>query len=106
MDRDALNECAWRDFIMFAWGQEEAHAAFRGATRRPQRTKGRGPLDILIDNAVGGAEDEAYMTEFVDWVTKNHWGENDAPEKWKNLHAQRRASAVSEPVNNKDYPAG
>lgn len=86
MDQDAFNEMAWRDFVLFAWSQDDAHAAFRGATNRPQRSKAGSPLDLLIDKAVGGAEDDQYMQEFVDWVTKNHWGENYAPEKWKKLH--------------------
>lgn len=83
MDREAFNEFAWRDFIFFAWGQEDAHAAFRGATGRPQRSKTNSPIDLLIDRAVGGSEDDTYMSEFVDWVTKNHWGETFAPDKWK-----------------------
>jgi hypothetical protein len=83
MTQDEFNEMAWRDFMLFSWSQEDAHAAFRGATGRPQRSRGRGPLDLMIDKAVGGAEDDQYMVEFVDWVTKNHWGENYAPEKWK-----------------------
>lgn len=91
MAEDILNEIAWRDFILFAWGQEDAHAAFRGATRRPQRTRTNSPLDVLIDRAVGGSEDDTYMTEFVDWVTVNHWGENYAPEKWKKLRAKPAA---------------
>lgn len=77
MDRETFNEIAWRDFLMFAWGQDDAHAAFRGATGRPQRSRTGSPLDRLIDKAVCGSEDDAYMTEFVDWVTKTHW------EKWK-----------------------
>ena len=83
--RKALNEAAWRDFIMFAWMQDGAHAAFRGATNRPQRSRAGSPLDLLIDKAVGGAEDEKYVREFVDWVTREHWGENYAPEKWKKI---------------------
>jgi len=81
--QEALNEQAWRDFILFAWSQDDAHAAFRGASGRPQRSKSRSPIDRLIDKAVGGAEDDKYMEEFVDWVTKHHWGENYAPEKWR-----------------------
>ena len=86
MDRDQFNEIAWRDFLFFAWSQEDAHAAFRGATGRPQRTSARTggtPIDTLIDKAMGGQEDDRYMEEFVDWITRNHWGENYAPEKWK-----------------------
>jgi hypothetical protein len=86
--RAMLNEIAWRDFITFAWEQEDAHAAFRGATGRPQKSRTRSPLDALIDKAVGGQEDETYITEFVDWVTLNHWGENYAPEKWKQRAAE------------------
>lgn len=78
-----LNEVAWMAFIHFAWGQADAHAAFRGATGRPQRSKTNSPLDVLIDKAVGGQEDDTYMKEFVDWVTKHHWGEKYAPSKWK-----------------------
>ena len=81
--RDVLNEIAWRDFVTFAWMQEDAHKAFRNATDRPQRFKSNSPLDALIDKACGGAEDDAYVSEFVDWVTKNHWGGNYAPEKWR-----------------------
>lgn len=90
MDREEFNEIAWRDFILFSWGQDDAHAAFRGATGRPQRASsrtGRTPLDALIDKAVGGSEDDAYMVEFIDWVTRNHWGENYAPEKWRKLRS-------------------
>ena len=83
MSQSALNEIAWRDFILFAWSQEEAHAAFRGATGRPQRSKTNSSLDVLIDKAVGGEEDERYMAEFVDWITKTHWGVDHAPEHWK-----------------------
>lgn len=90
MTRDELNEIAWRDFILFAWAQDDAHAAFRGATGRPQRSRTNSPLDALIDKAVGGSEDDRYASEFVDWVTKTQWGEDDAPERWRN-----RATAQS-----------
>lgn len=88
MDAETFNEMAWRDFVIFAWGQPDAHAAFRGATGRPQRIAkrtGGSPIDAMIDKAAGGEEDEKYMEEFVDWVTKTQWGENSAPEKWKAL---------------------
>lgn len=81
MSREALNEIAWRDFVMFAWSQEDAHAAFRGETGRPQRSKTRSPLDLLIDKAVGGVEDDKYMEEFVRWVTETHWGKDSAPKR-------------------------
>lgn len=88
MDQDTFNEIAWRDFVLFAWQQADAHAAFRGTTGRPQRSgAGGSPIDRLIDKAVGSAEDDRYMQEFVDWVTKTHWGENYAPEKWRKLRA-------------------
>ena len=94
MTQDEFNEIAWRDFIFFSWSQEGAHAAFRGATGRPQRSKrGCSPLDAMINNAVGGAEDDKYMEEFVHWVTKNHWGENYAPEKWKSVFLQQTPGA-------------
>jgi hypothetical protein len=89
--QEALNELAWRDFILFAWSQGDAHAAFRSASGRSQRsTKTNSALGLLIDRAVGGAEDDRYMEEFVNWVTKNHWGENYAPEKWRNQRAAYR----------------
>lgn len=93
MNQEIINEIAWRDFVMFAWSQEEAHAAFRGATGRPQRSKTGSPLDMLINKAVGGAEDDQYMTEFVHWVTKTHWGEDSAPRK---LLARARGQAASD----------
>lgn len=86
--QEAFNEIAWCDFIMFAWLQEEAHAAFRGATGRPQRSKTGSPLDLLIDRTVGGAEDDRYMEDFVHWVTEKHWGKNFAPKKWRKLQKQ------------------
>jgi hypothetical protein len=98
--RETLNEIAWRDFVLFAWEHEDAHTAFRGATGRPQPTKARTsgtPIDTLIDKAMGGQEDDTYMTEFVDWVTRNHWGENYAPEKWKNLRIKRASTAPPPP---------
>jgi menaquinone-dependent protoporphyrinogen IX oxidase len=79
MTKDELNEIAWRDFVMFAYTQPDAHAAFRGATGRPQRSKTNSVLDVMIDKAVGGAEDDKYMLEFVDWVTLTQWGEDCAP---------------------------
>ncbi len=85
MTAETLNDIAWRDFVMFAWSQDKAHAAFRGATGRPQRSRTNSPLDLLIDKAVGGSEDDKYMQEFVDWVTRTHWGENFAPKKWPKL---------------------
>lgn len=88
MPQATLNEIAWRDFVLFAWSQEAAHAAFRGATGRPQRSKTNSPLDALIDRAVGGEEDERYMTEFVDWVTQTHWGAEYAPADWKQHHSR------------------
>lgn len=80
---EPLNEVMWREFILFAWGEESAHAAFRGATGRPQRSKTGSPLDAMIDKACGAEEDDRYMEQFVDWVTTNYWGEEYAPEKWK-----------------------
>lgn len=86
MTEAEFNEMAWRDFVMFAWSQDDAHAAFRGATGRPQRTKrGCAPINFMIDRAVGGSEDDAYMHEFVDWVTRTQWGEEMAPEGWQAL---------------------
>lgn len=86
MTREEFNEIAWRDFIVFAWAQDEAHAAFRGATGRPQRPKTGSFLDAMIDKACGVQEDDQYKEEFVAWITKNHWGENYAPEKWRARH--------------------
>ena len=86
MDRaqEEFNEMAWRDFVLFAWSQDEAHAAFRGATGRPQRPQTGSFLNAMIDKACGVTEDDKYMEEFIQWVTKNHWGENYAPKKWRN----------------------
>jgi hypothetical protein len=47
------------------------------------RSKTGSALDLLIDKAVGASEDDQYMTEFVDWVTKTQWGEDHAPESWR-----------------------
>lgn len=86
MDRaqEEFNEMALRDFILFAWSQDEAHAAFRGATGRPQQPKTGSFLDAMIDKACGVEVNDKYIEEFIEWVTKTHWGENFAPEKWRN----------------------
>lgn len=86
--QEVFNEIAWRDFVMFAWSQEEAHVAFRGASGRPQRSKTGSPLDLLIYKAVGGAENAQYVEDFVRWVTEEHWGENFAPKKWRKRQKQ------------------
>ena len=107
MDMEQFNEMAWRDFLLFAWGQEDAHAAFRGATGRPQRTSkrtGGTPLDALICKAVGGQEDDAYMAEFIDWVTKNHWGANYAPKKWEKLRSTSPSPAESPSLPSEGKP--
>lgn len=92
MTAEAFKEIAWRDFILFAWSQEDAHTAFRGATGRPQRSKTNSPLDILIDRAVGATEDDEYMIGFIDWVTKTQWGEHEAPEHWRAHSAERKGA--------------
>ena len=102
MTKDELNEIAWRDFMMYCWTQPEAHAAFRGATGRPQRSKTNSPLDLLIDKAVGGAEDDKYMEEFLAWATKEHCGENYAPKKWHKLRAD--GQTASDQTNKKAGP--
>lgn len=94
--KEALNEQAWRDFVLFAWGEEGAHAAFRNATGRPQRPRRGATLDAMIDRACGVTEDEGYMDEFVNWVTINHWGANYAPDKWQRRAQARPAEKESE----------
>ena len=78
-----INAAAWMAACRAAFSEPDAHAAFRGATGRPQASKTGTPLDVLIDRAIGGEVDDAYMREFIDWFTVNHWGEEYAPEGWK-----------------------
>lgn len=71
-----LNAVAWRDFITFAWGESDAHDAFRAFKGWPKRPASDSPLDAMIDHACGAPSpnDDEYMREFIDWATETQWG--------------------------------
>lgn len=91
MDDDPIMVSAWHAAVLAAFQDDGAHRAFRGATGRPQASRTGTVLDGMIDKAIGGAVDDAYMIDFVDWFTREHWGEDCAPKKWQERNATRSA---------------
>ena len=84
LTRDEFTECAWRDFVVWAWGEPKMRTAFEHATGTKLMAPARNGLDAMIDAATGVHQTQAVA--FVDWVTINHWGADEAPKKWRDVH--------------------
>lgn len=84
MTRDEFMEIAWRDFIMWAASSDDMQAAYTAATGRRMLPAALNAFEAAIDEATGVRESEA--SDFVLWVTKNHWGMDEAPEKYRLAH--------------------
>lgn len=80
MSIDILNTIAWRDFILWAWNEPQLCAQFTAETGLQIRTATT-PIDIAIDAAAGAGE--GLVARFVEWVTRNHWGLEYAPEAYQ-----------------------
>ncbi|WP_454915007.1 hypothetical protein [Xanthobacter sediminis] len=86
-DRDAFMAIAWRDFIKWASTEKDLVAQFNSETGRRFMVHPRSPLEALVDAATGRASDDAEA--FIEWVTVNWWGLDEAPEAYRaHLHAR------------------
>lgn len=63
MTKEEFQEIAWRDFMVFATGDRSIREEFEQATKQKL--------------------DEHNMEDFVAWVTINHWGLDEAPQKFR-----------------------
>lgn len=86
--RAALSAVAWRDFIVWAQTQKDVVAQFNAETGRRYLAP-RSLLDALIDQASGHETKEAEA--FVEWVTVNLWGLDEAPAAYRERLAGRKA---------------
>jgi hypothetical protein len=76
---------AYTAALMTAFQDRNARQAFHTATGRPAFRPPRTGLDTLIDRAIGNEADDAYLREFIEWFTVNHWGEEYAPDNWREM---------------------
>lgn len=77
MALEEFNNIAWRDFIIWAWQDDEVRAHFEHDTGT--KFPGETPIDALIDDATDYSGTIAHR--FVFWATKELWGIEEAPEK-------------------------
>ena len=77
--REAFNEIAWRDFILFAYQHEPIVSQFERETGRTITAPPSSALEAMIDRATG--KTDADLNAFVLWATEHHWGIDEAPEK-------------------------
>ncbi len=73
---------AWRDFVLWAWGDADMCAAFTEATGI-SLAAAPDVLSLLIDEATGAGE--ARQLEFVKWVTMDYWGLEMVPDDFLRL---------------------
>lgn len=66
-------QIAFRDYVMFLWGQTEAHDAFREQTGMAKPKPPASRIGAMIDEATG--VQDAYALAFLDWTVREHWGE-------------------------------
>lgn len=76
----ALMEIAWRDFLVWAFGNPEMRKEFEADTGRSLKAP-TSPLDTMIDKACGVKD--ANMRAFIEWATVKHWGLDEAPEEYR-----------------------
>lgn len=74
-----FRDAAWAGFIQWAHGFAEIRARFTAATGLPleQRTGIVG----MVDKATGFRDD--VLKQFVEWVTREIWGLENAPQKYR-----------------------
>jgi hypothetical protein len=87
MNRQGLMDIAWRDFVVWAFGQKEIISVFNKKTRNQLLCK-KSPIDFMIDEATGKTESD--IEQFVFWVTKELWGMKYAPQKMKEMALSMR----------------
>lgn len=75
---------AWLGCVVFASRQPDLVAQFVEDTGLRVDGAGRSPIDRLIDAATG--RDDHLVTQFVEWVNRNVWGEmEDKPDTDKRM---------------------
>jgi hypothetical protein len=82
--QDDFNALAWRDFVLWAWREPKLRAQFIKATGVELDVS---PLDAAIDDATGAREER--VSQFVEWVTREHWGLDQAPASYQQTIAKR-----------------
>lgn len=80
MTPDEFNQCAWRDFLVWAWNEPEMRQRFTRATGVEIRDVSA-PIDAAID-AVTGAR-KSLVASFIEWATREHWGLEHAPAAYR-----------------------
>ena len=88
MSDNQLMVLAWRDFVMFAIGNEEIRAQYVEETGRTIFAPATSPLDRLIDEATASPLNDA--EDFMLWATARIWGVDEAPEKVREAVAKSR----------------
>ncbi len=80
---------AWAAFVQWALSEPEARAAFTadtGLTLPPPAPTT--PIEALIDAATGAASTDN-LPAFVEWVTREHWVLDEAPQSYRDSLAVR-----------------
>ena len=81
MNRYDLMAGAWAAFIQWAAGEPEMRAAFTADTGEVFLSPPTSPIEDMIDKATGARE--ANREAFVEWVTREYWGLDEAPESYR-----------------------
>jgi hypothetical protein len=87
--KSAFMDGMWAAFVDWAFRMDDMRKAFESETGEVFPALAATPLDAMIDNACGFDRKTAlkvYCERFTNWVTINHWGYEDAPEKWRKAH--------------------
>lgn len=78
--REVFRQIAWRDFLIFAIGEPKIVEQYETATGK-KLDLAKTPMDRMIDKATG--REDAMVADFVEWVTINHYGIDEAPESYR-----------------------
>ncbi len=90
MTKDNFNAIMWAGFVQWAYSEPEIRAAFRESTGLmlppPAPTI---PIEAMIDQATGVSSGEN-IPAFVEWVTRQHWGIDEAPQSYRDALEELR----------------
>lgn len=86
MTLDDLNAIGWRDFVLWAWNEPQMREQFTAATGL-EICAVTVPINAAIDAATGAGKSLA--SQFIEWVTRAHWGVEHAPEAYQRAIATR-----------------
>lgn len=85
---DDFNSIMWTGFLRFELNDPDARKAFTEATGIALLPPVRNAIEAAIDRACGGNDDA--LGRFVEWVTVNVWGLENAPKAYRE-HLETRA---------------